>query len=223
MSEINTIKPRRAKRRLAVPAIVAGGLSSLLLAFSLTPTFSALTAAITNTANTAGSGTLSMQESGPGSAGTTVTCDSGLSSTAASCTTINKYGGATPSSSGYMALYPGKVISTNVTFKNTGTIEAATFTVKGGTCTPTALTPNGGATLSTVCSKFTVEVLQGTTSLWSGTADTFASGAAITIPGTVAANASVPMTIKVGLDSSANNTYQGFTILQPITWTFTSA
>ena len=212
--------PKRAKRRVAIPAIIAGGLSSLLLAFSMTPTFSALTAAITNPGNTAGSGTLSMQESGPSASGTTVTCDSGLGTTAASCTTINKYGGNTSTSSGYMALYPGKSISTDITIKNTGTIDATSFTVKGGTCTPTALTPNGGATVTTVCGKFNVEILKGATSVWSGTAAAFASQPAITIATPPTAGTAVSLTIKVTLDTSADNSYQGFTIAQPITWTF---
>ena len=68
MSEINTVKPRRAKRSLAVPAIVAGGLSSLLLAFSLTPTFSALTASILDWARQNRVGFSSVVSVGPHSA-----------------------------------------------------------------------------------------------------------------------------------------------------------
>ena len=68
MAEAPQTPHRRA--RVAIPAVIAGGVSALLLAFSMTPTFAALTAAITNDANTAGTATLVMQESGPGSTGT---------------------------------------------------------------------------------------------------------------------------------------------------------
>lgn len=211
----DSYKPARRRRSMALPVVVAGGLSSLLLAFSFTPTFSALTAAITNSDNTAGTGTLVMTET---STDMGTTCTSG-SSGSATCATINKFGGNT-ASSGYMALKPGGSVTSNITIKNSGTVDAATFTMVGGTRTmSTNGSVNGSATQAQLCGKFNLSITAGGTSIYSGTAAAFA-GTTTTIGTGVTAGTTVPIVVKVTLDPSADATYQGLAISQPITWNF---
>ncbi|MBN9104744.1 MAG: hypothetical protein J0I14_07045 [Propionibacteriaceae bacterium] len=215
-------KPRRAKRRLALPAIIAGGLSSMLLAFSLTPTFSALTAAITNDSNTVGTGSLVMQETGPNNAGTQVTCTSGAAGTA-TCSTINKFGGDNPTTSGYMALKPGGSTTTTVKFKNIGSVSASTFTVAGGTITKANNgSVNGTASVAALGSAFKIKITSGSNTVFDDTATAFAATASspLTIPGAVAVNGEVTLTITTTLQASADATTQGLSITQPIVWTF---
>lgn len=221
MTDIKLDKPRRAKRSLAVPAIIAGGLSSMLLAFSLTPTFSALTAAITNDANTAGTGTLIMTETGPNSSGTATTCnsnDGSLSSNVLATCEINKYGAS-------LNMAPGQTSSTTVHIKSTGTIDATTFSVQGGAC---AAGTNGSASGSAndICSKYTIKIYAGTsatgTPLYSGTALAFGTAAATSLGSYIPAvsnSAGQAFTITATL-ADVGNTYQGLKITQPITFTF---
>jgi hypothetical protein len=207
---------KRRRGSVAIPVIVAGGISSVLLAFSMTPTFSALAASIQNSANTAGTGTLVMEEQ---NADGTITCtstDTSVSSNSATCASINKYGGS-------MSMVPGAKVSTDITIKNTGTAPASSFTVVGGTCTQSDNgTVNGSA--SDLCSKLHVVIKSGTTTIVSDTAAAFAGTstdilAKLSSTG-VAAQASIPLNITVTLDSSAGNSYQGLKASQPITWSF---
>ncbi|MDQ7994072.1 MAG: hypothetical protein REI45_15485 [Propionicimonas sp.] len=208
----------RRSRRVAIPALIAGGASALVLAFSMTPTFAALTAAIQNTVNTAGSGTLVMEET----TGSTITCTStdggGVSSNSATCATINKYGGN-------LAMAPGAAgaVTTTIQIRNAGTVAASAFTLTGGACTQsTNGTVNGTAT--DLCTKYNIVVRSGPTTIYSGTAAGFASQNlnVLTLLGTssVAAGSTVPFTFTVTLDSSVGNTYQGLKITQPMTWNF---
>jgi hypothetical protein len=207
MIEIKPDKPRRAKRRVAVPAIVAGGLSSLLLAFSFTPTFSALTAIITNSTNTAGVGTLIMSET---DGTTTCLSSAGTNNNLASCT-INKYGGD-------LKMVPGASKTTNVTITNTGTTAASLFTLTPSACTPTPTTPN-------LCSKVKVTI----TATQSGTTTTLINGVyasampttAQTISNNVPAGGVVTFVVTIAIDN-VDNSYQGATISQPLTWTFSA-
>jgi len=214
MSEIMGNKPRRAKRSLALPVVIAGGVSSLLLAFSLTPTFSALTASIQNSTNTAGIGTLIMQESDG-----TNTCNStdggNVSSNSATCSSINKYGGD-------LAMTPGKVATTNITIKNTGTVAASSFSLTPGTC---AQSNNGSAngTATDLCSKLSVVIKSGSTTVYTGTAaglSTSLNLLTLLSKSGVAANESVPFVITATMDPNLGNTYQGLKVSQTMTWNF---
>lgn len=208
----------RPKRRVAIPALIAGGASALVLAFSMTPTFAALTASIQNSLNTAGSGTLIMEET----VGTTITClstDGGsVSTNSATCATINKYGGN-------LAMTPGTASTSTVSIsiKNTGSIPATAFTLAGGACTQsTNGTANGTAT--DLCAKYNIVIRSGTTAIYSGTAAGFATQnlnlLTLLTSSSIAPGASVPFTFTATLDSSAGNTYQGLKISQPMTWNF---
>lgn len=226
MTETNLDKPRRAKRRVALPAIIAGGLSSLLLAFSLTPTFSALTAQILNDSNSAGTGTLVMQETGPNGTGAQVTCTSTAAGTA-TCSTINKFGGDNPTTSGYLNLKPGGSTVTTLKFKNIGSVSASTFTVAGGAITKGDNTGSvhGAATASQLGSAFKIKIVVGTTTpttVFEDSANALAATAStpIVIPGSVAVNGEVTITVTTTLLSTADATTQGLTIAEPMTWTF---
>ena len=122
-----------ARRRLSPVALIAGVGAAVVLALSTTGTLSAFTAQITNSTDTAATGSLVMQETGT-TGGTGYTCTStdatpaanNINTNAATCATINKYSGST-------TLTPGATptVST-VVLKNTGTVAATTFTVTPG-------------------------------------------------------------------------------------------
>jgi len=206
--------PRR--RRRFVPIVWASSLAAMvLLALGVNSTLSGFTASISNTNDTAGSGTLLMEEHGPGStvclssaAGTVTATNSGT------CSTIDKFGGNT-------AMVPGTPVATTITIKNSGSSAANTFTLTPGACTQSNNGPVNG-TATDFCSKLAVTIVSGTTSIFSGTAASLATGGAINLPAPVAAGASVPFTFTVTLDASVNNSYQGLAASEPLTWQFTS-
>ncbi|RII85342.1 hypothetical protein DZF95_18295, partial [Clavibacter michiganensis] len=113
--------------------------------------------------NTAASGSLVMQESQAGATGTpTVTCLStsatgGVDSNAATCSTINKFGGST-------TMIPGQTVTSVVNIKNVGTSKASTFTLTpGAACAQTKNgTVNGSAT--DFCAKLNVVITAAGTS-----------------------------------------------------------
>ena len=207
------------RRRLALPVVLAGSVASLILALGLSPTVAAFTAQIQNTIDTAGSGTLIMQETN--SAGT-VTCKSTdgttIDTNSATCTTINKYGGI-------LTMTPGQSVSTTVNIKNIGTADASSFTLTPAACTPSANgSPNGSAT--DLCTKMTLVVTSGSTAVYSGTLAAFNASAIniLTKLGTtsVPAGTSVPFTFAVTLPAGLNNTYAGQQVSQPLTWNFSA-
>ena len=98
------------------------------------------------------------------------------------------------------------------------TLNASTFTVKGGACTDATQGSVSGSA-STLCDLYTIDIKQGATTVYSGTATAFASAAASSI-GAVTAGSSVTLTITATLSPSATIANQGHTVTQPITWTF---
>ncbi|MGL4339467.1 MAG: hypothetical protein ACRCSP_03455 [Rhodoglobus sp.] len=211
MSE-HAMAPKR--RRFTPVAIATGVLGAVLLSVSMTGTLSAFVASIQNSTNTAATGSLTMEEKT--TTGTIVTClstDGGtIYTNAATCSTINKFGGSTTMLPG------GPAVNTPITIKNTGTVNAATFTLTPGACTQT--TAVGAAT--NLCSKINVVLTSGATTIFSGTAAGLAAGGVITIAGPPAAGATVPFNFAVSLDTTADNTYQNLQASLPLTWTFTS-
>jgi hypothetical protein len=209
-----------APRRRFVPLIWLGSLGALgLLALGVGGTLSGFTASITNTGNTAASGTLLMEEDGPGSVvclssptGTVTTANAGT------CATINKFGGST-------VMVPGTAVVTPITIKNDGTVPAKTFTLTPGTCTQSNNgTVNG--TDTAFCSKLDVVITSGSTTIFSGTAASLASGGVISLPAAlvpVPAGGSVPISFSVTLDAAnSTNADQGLAASEPLTWAFGS-
>ncbi|KTR96446.1 hypothetical protein NS220_02210 [Microbacterium testaceum] len=209
--------PATRRRRLALPVVLAGSVASLILALGLSPTVAAFTAQIQNTVDTAGSGTLIMQETN--SAGT-VTCKSTdgttIDTNSATCSTINKYGGT-------LTMTPGQTVSTTVNIKNIGTADASSFTLTPGACAQSNNgTPNGSA--SDLCTKMTIAVTSGSTSIYSGTLAAF-NASAINIltklsTTSVPSGTSIPFTFAVTLPTGLGNTYAGLQVSQPLTWNF---
>ncbi len=202
--------PRRAKRRFSTPVIVAGGLSSLLLSFSFTPTFSALTAAITNSDNTAGTGTLVMQETS-GAAN----CTTDASGTA-TCSTINKYGGT-----GTLLAPGGAHQTVNVTIANVGSIDAATFTLDGLACSTADGTGSYHGT-GNLCDKLNIKITSGGATVFDGTGNQLDAHAAFPLSA-VAAGGSAAFTFDVSFPAgTGDNAYQGRVMSQQLVWTFQS-
>jgi hypothetical protein len=204
------------KRKLSLPLVLAGGVSSLVLALGMSPTFSAFTAQITNNGNTAGMGTLIMEESDGTNTCLSTDGTNGLAGNVATCTSINKYGGNTK-------MVPGTPVATSISIKNTGNVAATAFSMAFSTCEPTGS--------SSLCSKMLVEVKSGSTILTpdNSTAASLA-GTTIDIRTMLGlqpiGSAAIPLTITVTLPSATapanDNAYQGLQISQPITWTFQS-
>lgn len=203
-----------SKKRGLGAALVGLGATAMTVAALGAGTLGAFNASITNNANKAGTGVLTMQEiNSDGSTICNSTDGGSVSTNSANCSTINKYGGS-------MTMSPNSAPAvTTITIKNTGTVSATSFTLSPGACTQSANgTINGTAT--DFCTKLKVKIVSGATTVFDGTAAGLASGGAITLPGPVAAGSSVPFTFTVSIDSTAGNTYQGLQASQPLTWTF---
>lgn len=184
-------------------------LGTVALAASLfSGSLGAYTASITNSNNTAGAGSLVMQETGKDSTGATVTCTStDGTNNAATCATINKYGGN-------LAMSPGQSVASTITLQNTGTVNATAATLTPGACT-------NSPTNIDLCAVMQVVITQDGTQIWSGTASALAAKGpiALTPP---AAGASNNYVITTTLPASATTALAGGTISQPLTWTYTA-
>jgi hypothetical protein len=213
--------PFAGKRLRFTPlALTTVLLSAGLLSMSVTGTLSGFAASITNSVNSAATGSLVMQETGPDSTGAPITCNStdggSVASNAATCSTINKFGGST-------AMVPGQTVQTTVVIKNAGSVRANTFTLTpGSTCTQTG-SVSGSA--NDLCAKLKLTITQqgSASSVFSDSLTNFAAaaGTPITLPA-VAPGDSATFTFAVTLDGTANSTYQGLKAAMPMTWTFTS-
>jgi len=216
--------PSAGRRRLSLAALLTGLLGTAVLALSMNSSLAAFTASITNSVNTAGAGTVIMQEQN--AAGTT-TCTStdgtgnNVTTNTATCATINKYGGST-------TMVPGQTVSTTVTIKNTGTASVSGFTLAPGTCTQSG---NVTGSATDLCAKLGVVISQTGTNLGgttttvtpaASTLTTLATGGALTLPAPVAAGTTATFKFDVTLAAGAGNTYQGLAASQPLVWTFTA-
>lgn len=211
----------RTKR--AALTLGAGVLASLALGLVTSGTLAGFTAQITNSANSAATGDLIMQESN--SAGT-VTCNSNdatpvtntINTNAATCSTINKYGGST-------TMVPGTPVNTTVTIKNTGTVPANTFTLTPGACSQSNNgTVNGSAT--DLCAKMNLTLTQtaagATTTIINNVALSTINATVYSLATPVVPGQTISFTFSVTLLSSAGNTYQGLAASQPLVWQFVS-
>lgn len=198
-------------RKQRVGLAVVGGVMSLMVAFSLTPAFAGIVASITNSVNTLSTGTLVMEEK---NSDNSVTCTSGGTGTA-TCANINKYGGA--------ALAPGGSTTTSIKITNKGTIAASTFTVNGGACATTNVPGAAVSGTGDLCTKVNVQIKANGQPVWNGTAAAFATATAdvkAAVGHAIAANETVNIDIVAALDSTADATFQGRQISQPIIWQF---
>jgi hypothetical protein len=202
------------------PIVLTGGISSLVLALGMNPTFASFTASISNSFNQAATGILVMQErNSPG----TVTCLStdsgGLSSNVASCSSINKYGGD-------LTTLIGGSVTTLSYIKNVGSVSAAVFSFSPGECVQTAGGPVAG-TATDLCSQINVTITSGAVPIFSGTAQTLGSGGPIDVLSKlgmprITSGTELGFAVTASIDGAVGNAYQGLRISQPMTWTFSS-
>jgi hypothetical protein len=227
--ETSPADPSIERRRRVVRSFLAlsliGGLAALGAA-----TMANFNATIVNTSNTFQSGTIALKETSGAttclSTGAGVTTDTN----SFNCSTIDKFGGA-----GSPNQKPGgTALSTVVTVKNDGTINAGTFTVTPGSCTASQTGVYHGSNTAGFCAKINVTVEDDTGAATcvfpagagacaapfsSNTLASLVSGGAISLnSGSLAAGASRTYTFKVQLDGSAGNDMQGLTASLPLTW-----
>lgn len=206
--------------RLAV--IVTGAVAALVMGFTLTPSFAAIVASIQNSTNTASTGTLTMKETSGA-----YTCHStdgtGASTNTATCATINKYGGTAE------AMLPGGTPkTTSLTIENTGSLAATSFSLTPGACTQSAVSGASFAGSATdLCDKVKVTVVSGSTPIFEGSASALAAAGSVDLlqklsKASIAAAESVPLSVSVQLDASADASYQALQLSQPLTWSFSA-
>jgi hypothetical protein len=206
------------KRSISFPLVLNGCISSLVLALGMTPTLGAFSAAITGDANSAGSGTIVMQEmDGSG----TITCVStdggGVSLNAASCSAMNRYGGD-------LGMHPGDSAVVVTYIRNIGTIPAASFSLTPGVCVQSATGTRPGSATD-FCSKISVSITSGLTAIFSGTAAALGGVGPIDVLSRlglarVEAGQQTPLTVTTTMDPTVDNSYQGLKVSQSMTWTY---
>jgi len=207
-------------KKRSMSLVFSAGVSSLVLALGMTPTFGAFTASISGDVNNAGTGTIVMQETD--SSGT-ITCLStdggGLAVNAASCSAMNRYGGD-------MGMRPGDSVGIVTYIRNVGTVAASSFSLTPGVCVQSATgTLSGSAT--DFCSKITVSITSGLTTIVSGTAAALGGVGTIDVLSRlglarVEAGQQTPLTVTTTMDPTVDNSYQGLKVSQAMTWTYSA-
>lgn len=224
-----TSRIRRA--RLVPIALTTAALSSAVLGASVTGTLSGFAASITNNANTASSGSLVMQETGP--SGTVCLSSSGTNNSFASCNGINKYGGDGS------VFIPGRKHDTVVSFANTGSIEVTSFKLAADTCSRTYLDGSSSGTASNSsnlcgslqltldCAPVSGQSVGTSANVFTGATLASIAGSTTTLPTSCVPQSnsrnSVQFTFSVKMPDGQDNTVQGQQVSQNLTWTFTGA
>lgn len=213
----------REHRRFVQLIVAAGLVGAVAMSLTMTNTFSAFVATITNSDDTAATGALVLQETG--ASGATACNSSDGPNNASTCTAFNKYGGATtmtPSN----ALGTTNNVSTTVNFKNTGSSTASSFTTAFGSCAQSLNGVVNNGTAIDLCAKLHVRITSGSTVIQPDVTAAALANTTVTVPSALipAANAgsTVPFTFTTYIDNSAGNAYQGLQAAQPITWTLSS-
>lgn len=222
---MNPNLPRDPRRRRGFVLAAAGAVSAVVLALGISGTLSSWTEAVLgNDDNHADSATsVVLEETGPGA---TTCTTSGTASNTATCSTINKYGDDGAAATGVTALEPGDSISTTVTLTNTGSGDAATFTLTPGACSATYHSgTNSGqapAPLDDLCSQLTVAVScddAGAVNVLSVAAVALGTfSGAQTITGGLGSGDAVDCTFTVALPAATAANYGGQTVAQDLVW-----
>jgi hypothetical protein len=206
------------KGSISLPLVLNGCISSLVLALGFSPTLGAFTASITGGANSAGSGTIVMQEMDSSGAVICLSTDEGgVSTNTASCPAMNKYGGD-------LGMRPGESVVIVTYIKNIGSVAAASFSLTPGACVQSATGTRPG-TATDFCSKISVSITSGSSSIFSGTAATLGGVGAIDVLSRlglprIAAGQQTPISVTTTMDPTVDNSYQGLKVSQPITWAY---
>lgn len=197
--------------------LIAGALSSVLLAFSMTPAFSSVAAVISDLASGAGTGSLVMQESTSAGSLNCSSLDGGsISANASTCATISSFGGT---------LVPGQTATETITLSNVGTVPASSFTLAAGSCGQAADGPVHGDAQD-LCDRIRLSITSGGSPIFDGTAAEL-SGRTLDVLTALDLSAfpsgrSVPIRVASTLDPRAGNDYQGLSVTQALQWTFAS-
>ena len=215
-----------------VALVATGTLAATATSISL----GGFSAAVTDNANVAGSGTLLLQEG----VGSTVCLSTGTGTTASAAISTNDNATCPASLFASTNLEPGgTTASATVVLKNPGSLAGSVLSLTPGTCTATDNTSPGGLSntyfgtdAAGFCGKLdvTIENDTGTTTACvfptastspcpaPSAAGTLAGLVSETLPG-LAAGGQATYTVVVGLDSSATNADQGLLATVPLTWT----
>ena len=207
-------------KRRSMSLVFSAGVSSLVLALGMTPTFGAFTASISGDVNNAGTGTIVMQEMD--SSGTIIclsTDDGGVSMNAASCPGINRYGGS-------VGMRPGDSAVVVASIRNVGAVAAAAFSLTPGACVQAATAPSSGSATD-FCSRISVSITSDAATIFSGTAETLGAAGTIDVLSRlglarVEPGQQTPLTVTTTMDPAVDNSYQGLKVWQPLTWTFSA-
>lgn len=208
------------KRSFSLPLVLNAGVSSLVLALGMSPTFSAFTASISGDANSAGTGTIVMKETDSSGAITCLSTDGGgVGLNTASCSSINRYGGN-------LGMRPGEsdVVVTNI--QDVGTVAASSFSLTLGACVQ-SMTGASSGSATDLCSKIAVSIVSGASTIFSGTAAALGGIGTIDLLSQlglakVRPGPQIPFTVTTTMDASVGNSYQGLNVSQPMTWTFST-
>jgi hypothetical protein len=204
-----------ARMRFAPLVVASAVLSSAVLGLSATGTLSAFTASIQNQ-DAVTTGAISMKETdSAGTAGTACTS----STTGTTTCALNKYGTnlLTPNA---------PTNTTTVLFTNTGTIPITAFSLTPDVCTKTGSASGdicGGITVAVTCK---VGSASATSVVAAQTLTAFKNAGAVQVPAAcwpaTSSGTTASFTFTVTL-TGTDNTYQGLTATQPLTWTFQNA
>ncbi|MBC3761842.1 hypothetical protein ACUN7V_03010 [Quadrisphaera oryzae] len=214
----NTPDDRRSSRRGTVLAWASAAVLTVTAAtLTAGSAVSAFTVAVRNDPNSATTGTLVLVESSDGtscaSTGAGTTTDSGSST----CSTINKYGGG--------LLVPGGSSTKTVTLTNRGSVAATAATLTAAPCTSARASGATASGSGDLCSALRVDIATtgpGGATVYTGALSGL-SGTTALAPVPVAPGASLTVVVSVTFPSTgADNTVQGLTASQPLTWTFSS-
>ena len=205
-------------KRVSLPLVITGCVSSLVLLLGMSPTMGAFTASITGAANSAGAGTIVMHElDGKGTIVCMSTDGGGVDLNAATCSGTNNYGGG-------QGMRPGETAVVAGAIQNAGSVGAASFSLTPGSCVQSAIGVSFGSATD-FCSRILVSITSGSSTIFSGTAASLSGAGTIDVlarlglarfqPGQLLA-----FTVTTKVDPTVDNTYEGLTVSQPLTWTF---
>ncbi|GAA4672126.1 hypothetical protein [Frondihabitans cladoniiphilus] len=206
------LRERFAPLPLVVSVVAVAG-----LALSGSGTFAGFTASVTNGTDSAGAGTLVMQESSAGHTctsvqGTTVSLDS------STCSAVNKLGGD-------LAMPPGRTVVTTISIANIGSVAAGTFALEPeGPCTQAATAAGDPGSATDLCARILVTIRSGSTTVFEGSAQALGTAKAsdLRMPAAPSVGEALPFTFSATLDPTAGNGYQGLGASLPLRWSFTS-
>lgn len=218
-----------SRRRFAPILWISGAVAAAVLVLGVNGTLASWsTAVLTNGNNQAGSAaSVILAESGPDGTGTSTTCTTaGTASNTATCDQINKYGNGGVLDT---SMSPGDSINTAVTLTNSGSGDAATFTVAPSSCASLYNTGSKSGTAPAaaddLCSQLQVAVActgGATLTLPATSLAAFATGGPYTLTAGLASGATASCTFTVSLPAATAANYSGQTATQPVVWTLTA-